>query len=374
MSATHSWSGAVAVKSRQTRSSWTGGPGVRPDPRDRRARALGPGDPPQASRPHEAVDGAARDLVALSVHLGVDLADPVDPVVGRVDVLDHRRGRRVRDRPRRGRAGLGRVVGARGDLLFGADRLDPETVLVLVDVLDDHFSRRSSSAAAKNADAVRKISFARRSSRFSRSSSATRCASAVVVPARSPASTSAWLTHPRNVSGLIPSCSPTRCNAPVRVTGSRRASTAIRIARSRSSSGYFLGATMTLILSGIESLHQTRHETQTHRAHAVIENVHADLKASALAHLPSGVFNANAAWLVCAVMAFNLTRAAATITGPSLARATTATIRRKIITVPARIATSARRLHLHLPAGWPWAGAWIKLFDHACGPPPPATT
>src|SRR3954451_24566631 len=53
---------------------------------------------------------------------------------------------------------------------------------------------------------------------------------------------------------------------------------------------------------------------QTHRRHAVIENVHADLKASALAHLPSGVFNANAAWLVCAVMAFNLTRAAATLT------------------------------------------------------------
>src|SRR4051794_22597908 len=52
---------------------------------------------------------------------------------------------------------------------------------------------------------------------------------------------------------------------------------------------------------------------QTHRRHAIIENVHADLKASALAHLPSGVFNANAAWLVCAVMAFNLTRAAATV-------------------------------------------------------------
>jgi len=43
---------------------------------------------------------------------------------------------------------------------------------------------------------------------------------------------------------------------------------------------------------------------QTHRRHAIIENAHADLKASALAHLPSGVFNANAAWLVCAVMAF----------------------------------------------------------------------
>jgi len=61
------------------------------------------------------------------------------------------------------------------------------------------------------------------------------------------------------------------------------------------------------------------------------------------------VFNANAAWLVCAVMAFNLTRAAGTLTKvAAMAKATTATIRRKLITVPARIATSARRLHLHL--------------------------
>ena len=103
---------------------------------------------------------------------------------------------------------------------------------------------------------------------------------------------------------------------------------------------------------------------QTHRRHAIIENVHADLKASALAHLPSGVFNANAAWLVCAVMAFNLTRAAATLTKtPALARATTPTIRRKLVTVPARIATSARRLHLHLPSHWPWQEAWSSLYD-----------
>ncbi|WP_341359752.1 IS1380 family transposase [Georgenia sp. M64] len=103
---------------------------------------------------------------------------------------------------------------------------------------------------------------------------------------------------------------------------------------------------------------------QTHRAHAIIENVHADLKASALAHLPSGVFAANAAWLVCAVMAFNLTRAAATVTrAPSLVRATTETIRRKLINVPARIATSARRLRLHLPTAWPWQSAWTTLHD-----------
>jgi hypothetical protein len=100
-----------------------------------------------------------------------------------------------------------------------------------------------------------------------------------------------------------------------------------------------------------------------HRGHAIIEQVHADLKDSALAHLPSGRFAANAAWLVLAVMAFNLTRAAAAITATGLARARTATIRRTLVTVPARIASSARRLTLHLPQGWPWESAWNTLFD-----------
>src|SRR5690349_8942305 len=101
---------------------------------------------------------------------------------------------------------------------------------------------------------------------------------------------------------------------------------------------------------------------KTHRGHAIIEQVHADLKDSALAHLPSGRFPANAAWLVLAVIAFNLTRAAATLTGPVLARARTATIRRTIVTVPARIACSARRLTLHLPRDWPWESVWNTLF------------
>jgi hypothetical protein len=113
---------------------------------------------------------------------------------------------------------------------------------------------------------------------------------------------------------------------------------------------------------------------KTHRGHAIIEQVHADLKHSALAHLPSGKFTANAAWLVLAVMAFNLTRAAATITGPALAKATTATIRRKLVAVPARVASSARRVTIHLPAHWPWQTAWSDLFNRACGPPPAPTT
>jgi Transposase DDE domain group 1 len=113
---------------------------------------------------------------------------------------------------------------------------------------------------------------------------------------------------------------------------------------------------------------------KTHRGHAVIEQVHADLKHSALAHLPSGKFNANAAWLVLAVIAFNLTRAAATLTGPKLSKATTATIRRRLVYVPARAARRARRLTLHLPAGWPWRAEWHRLLDHAGGSPPAVVT
>lgn len=108
---------------------------------------------------------------------------------------------------------------------------------------------------------------------------------------------------------------------------------------------------------------------KTHRQHAVIEQVNADLKNSALAHMPSGVFTANAAWLVVAVMAFNLTRTAGTIAAGALGRATTATIRRRIVAVAARVARRSRRLVLHLPEGWTWETQWRRLFAHVHSPP-----
>ena len=109
-----------------------------------------------------------------------------------------------------------------------------------------------------------------------------------------------------------------------------------------------------------------------HRRHAIIEQVFADLKAGPLAHLPSGRFAANSAWLVLAAMAFNLTRAAGALASLRHAKATTGAIRRQLIGVPARLAHSARRLVLHLPAHWPWQPAWQQLFTMTCGPPPPA--
>ena len=106
-----------------------------------------------------------------------------------------------------------------------------------------------------------------------------------------------------------------------------------------------------------------------HRRHAIVEGVIADLKTGPLAHLPSGRFTANAASLAFASISFTLTRATGAAAGGPHARATTPTLRRRLITVSARIASSARRLVLQLPHHWAWQHGWQTLFDSGCGPP-----
>lgn len=88
------------------------------------------------------------------------------------------------------------------------------------------------------------------------------------------------------------------------------------------------------------------------------------------------MFTANSAWLVLAVIAFNLTRAAGIIADQTgrLATATTATIRRTLVAVPARLARSARRITMHLPEAWPWQTAFDRLFTATHAPPHPTTT
>jgi hypothetical protein len=99
-----------------------------------------------------------------------------------------------------------------------------------------------------------------------------------------------------------------------------------------------------------------------HRGHAIVEHVIADLKGGPLAHLPSGRFAANAAWLTLAAVAHNLTRAAGCLASLFHASARPATIRDHLINVPARIASSARRVTLHLPTGWRWEHPWRSMI------------
>jgi hypothetical protein len=111
----------------------------------------------------------------------------------------------------------------------------------------------------------------------------------------------------------------------------------------------------------------------THRRHAIIETVFADLINGPLAHMPSGRFSANAAWAICAAICHNLLRAVGTLTSNTHAVARGATLRRHIVTIPARIARPQRRTVLHMPQHWPWTrhwkALWHNVFGHHTGPP-----
>jgi hypothetical protein len=107
----------------------------------------------------------------------------------------------------------------------------------------------------------------------------------------------------------------------------------------------------------------------THRGHAIIETVFADLIDGPLAHLPSGHFDANAAWVICAAICHNLLRAAGSLASTFHAKARGATLRRHLICVPARLAQPQGRPVLHLPEHWPWAQDWHTLHTATTGPP-----
>jgi Transposase DDE domain group 1 len=109
---------------------------------------------------------------------------------------------------------------------------------------------------------------------------------------------------------------------------------------------------------------------EQHRDHAVAEQVFADVTSGPLAHLPSGLFAANAAWLSITAMAHNLLRAAGALASLPFAKARAATIRRDLIAIAARTARHGRgHLTLHLPEGWHRQHEWLNLLHAACGPP-----
>src|SRR5512133_206326 len=101
-----------------------------------------------------------------------------------------------------------------------------------------------------------------------------------------------------------------------------------------------------------------------HRAHAIIEQLLAELIDGPLAHLPSGNFSANAAWLTCAAISHNLLRAAGTAASRYHGTARSGTLRRHLVAVPARIAHRGRdQIVLHLPEHWPWYDPFDGLFE-----------
>lgn len=103
-----------------------------------------------------------------------------------------------------------------------------------------------------------------------------------------------------------------------------------------------------------------------HRDHATVELAICDLKEGAgMEHCPSGKFFANAAWLACAVLAYNLTRWTARLGGlhPDEQLTVTRTIRSRILNLPGRLVNRSGRLALRLPERWPWASTFVTALD-----------
>jgi hypothetical protein len=161
-------------------------------------------DAGDAQLAHQPLDRAAGHLDAFTAQHDPHLPRTEDPVVGLPHPQDLALELLIPQPPLRRRPVPGGVVGGRGDHTavlceHAADRLDPEHLPVLVDEPHENLCGRSSSAA-KKADADFKISFARRSSAFSRFNRLISACSSLDRPGRSPASISAWRTHLRSVS------------------------------------------------------------------------------------------------------------------------------------------------------------------------------
>ena len=99
-----------------------------------------------------------------------------------------------------------------------------------------------------------------------------------------------------------------------------------------------------------------------HRDHAVVEQVISDLKDQALAHFPSGDYDANAAWTVLASLAHNLLRWTQLLGHPNTTTRAARTLRRWLIQIPGRLTSHARGWTLHLPARWPWHGDYTRAL------------
>ena len=110
-----------------------------------------------------------------------------------------------------------------------------------------------------------------------------------------------------------------------------------------------------------------------HRQHAVVELAIRDLKDQALAHFPSGQFNANAAWVVLAALAHNLLRWTQSLGLPATTVRAARTLRRRLLGIPGRLTRHARGWTLHLPARWPWHGDYLNALTRIRALPQAAT-
>jgi hypothetical protein len=87
--------------------------------------------------------------------------------------------------------------------------------------------------------------------------------------------------------------------------------------------------------------------------------------------LPSSKFMANTAWTVIATLAHNLLRWTHLLALPDQTIRAARTLRRRLLTIPGRLARTARTTTLRMPARWPWAHDFLPALTRIRALPPP---
>jgi hypothetical protein len=101
----------------------------------------------------------------------------------------------------------------------------------------------------------------------------------------------------------------------------------------------------------------------THRQHAHVEDRVKTLKATGASYFPFHSFDANAAWLELALTAHDVMVWTQLLTLDGEHRlCEPKRLRYRILHVAGQLTRHARRVTLHLPADWPWAGAILRAF------------
>ncbi len=103
-----------------------------------------------------------------------------------------------------------------------------------------------------------------------------------------------------------------------------------------------------------------------HRAHARVEDGVRTGKDTGLGHLPSKSWTVNLAWCHAVTIAVDLLAWLKLLGCPdidTLNRAEPATLRYRLLHVPARLVRRARIRWLRVPRTWPWATALAQAFD-----------
>lgn len=131
---------------------------------------------------------------------------------------------------------------------------------------------------------------------------------------------------------------------------------------------YAIVATNITRIAGVPGSHQPQWLDALHRAHAGVEDKVRTNKAMGLRKLPSKAWTVNQGWVLAANIAADLdgwTRLLGLHDQPDLVHAEPDTLRYRILHLPAKLATHARRKILSIPDTWPWAEAfqlcWQRL-------------